>query len=321
MREITVVVPAYNAADYLPRCLESLLIQKRPIEIIVVNDGSTDETGRIAAEYAAWYDNVLAVNQKNAGSGMARKAGLALVRTPYVGFCDADDWADADMYEKLHDALVTSGADVACCGMALDWPDRSERMAQSHETGTVLNAEEAMRSLHRREDVFQYVNNKIYKRELFEGVLIRSKNFIGEDYAVVTQVLDKAEQIVVLNEALYHYVQTPVSVSRSGYKPQHELAYRIYKEEEKALIKKYPALKDEICNYVMTEYLAFLAAMGRSNVYDHEIARDIMRFARGNLIGYLRAPYVEARFKASALAAAVHYRIMTALYRAVAERK
>lgn len=321
MREITVIIPAYNAAGYLPRCLESLLIQKRPIEIIVVNDGSTDETGRIAAEYAARHDNVIAVNQENAGSGMARKAGLALVRTPYVGFVDSDDWVEADMYEKLHDALVTSGADVACCGLTLDWPNRSEKLTQSHDTGSVLNTEEAMRSLHRREDVFQYVNNKIYKIELFEGVLIRSKNFIGEDYAVMTQVLDKADRIVIVNEGSYHYVQTPVSVSRSGYMPQHELAYRIYKEEEIALIEKYPALKDEIRNYVMTEYLAFLAAMGRSNVYNHEIAEDIMRFARSNLIGYLRAPYVEARFKASALATAVHYRIMTALYRAVAERK
>ena len=320
MREITVVIPAYNAADYLPRCLESLLIQKRPIEIIVVNDGSTDETGRIAAEYAARHDNVIAVNQENAGSGMARKAGLALVRTPYVGFVDSDDWVEADMYGMLHDALVTSGADVACCGLTLDWPNRSEKLTQSHETGSVLNAEEAMRSLHRREDVFQYMNNKIYKRELFDGVLIRSKNFIGEDYAVMTQVLDKVDRIVIVNEGFYHYVQTSVSVSRSGYKPQHELAYRIYKEEEKALIEKYPALKDEICNYLMTEYLAFLAAMGRGNVYDHEIARDIMRFARRNLVNYLRAPYVEARFKASALAAAVHYRVMTALYRAVVER-
>lgn len=320
MREITVVVPCYNAESYLPRCLDALLRQTLPVEVIVVNDGSTDRTGVLAADYASRHDNIHVVNQDNAGSGLARRAGLQLVQTPYVGFVDADDWVEADMYQKMAAVLKAGQADTVCCGMMLDWPDRSERMIQSLETGTVLNAERALQARHRRASVFQYMSNKVYKTELFSDVLIRANNFIGEDYAVTVQLLERVQRVAILNEPLYHYVQTDSSMSRCGFKDQHRLGYQIYKEENALLKQRHPAISRDIDNYMETEYLAALAAMGRSSTYDHDIEREIMKFVRGNLLNYIQAPYVEVRFKASALAAAVHPRVMTALYRMIAER-
>lgn len=320
MREITVVVPCYNAESYLPRCLDALLRQTQPVEIIVVNDGSTDLTGVFAEEYAGRHDNVHVVNQDNAGSGLARKAGLRLVQTPYVGFADVDDWVEADMYQKMAMALKAGQADMVCCSMMLDWPDRAEKMLQRLEIGMVLTAEQALQGLHRREAVFQYMNNKVYKTELFSDVLIRAHNYIGEDYAVTVQLLEKAQRVAILNEPLYHYVQTDSSMSRCGFKAQHRLGYQIYKEENDLLKQRHPAIGRDIDNYMETEYLAALVAMGRSGAYDHDMEREIMKFVRGNLMNYIKAPYVEARFKVSALAAAVHPRVMTALYRMIAER-
>lgn len=259
MREITVVVPCYNAESYLPRCLDALLRQTLPVEVIVVNDGSTDRTGALAADYASCHDNIHVVNQDNAGSGLARRAGLQLVQTPYVGFVDADDWVEADMYQKMAAVLKAGQADTVCCGMMLDWPDRSERMIQSLETGTVLNAERALQALHRRASVFQYMSNKVYKTELFSDVLIRANNFIGEDYAVTVQLLERVQRVAILNEPLYHYVQTDSSMSRCGFKDQHRLGYQIYKEENALLKQRHPAISRDIDNYMETEYLAALA--------------------------------------------------------------
>lgn len=320
MSEITVVVPCYNAESYLLHCLNTLLRQTMPVEIIVVNDGSTDLTGALALDYAGQHDNVHVVNQDNVGSGLARKAGLHLVQTPYVGFVDVDDWIEADMYQKMAAVLKRCHADVVCCGMMLDWPDRAEKKLQSYETGTVLATEQALQSLHRREAVFQYLSNKVYKTELFSDVVIREHNYIGEDYAVTVQLLEKAQRVAILNEPLYHYVQTESSMSRCGFKPQHRLGYQIYKEENALLKQRYPAIGRDIDNYMETEYLAALAAMGRSGTYDHDMEREIMKFVRGNLPGYIKARYVETRFKVSALAAAVHPRVMTTLYRMIAER-
>ena len=119
--KVSVVVPVYNTAEYLPECLDSLVGQSiglDAIQVVVVDDGSTDDSGEVIRAYAERYpDNFVCLSQENAGQGAARNLGLARCEGEYVGFMDSDDFADADMYKDLYEAAQAANADMCVCGI------------------------------------------------------------------------------------------------------------------------------------------------------------------------------------------------------------
>lgn len=120
--KVSAVVPVYNTAEYLPECLDSLVGQSiglDAIQVVVVDDGSTDGSAEVIKGYAERYpNNFVCLNQENSGQGAARNLGLAHCEGEYVGFMDSDDFADADMYKDLYEAARAVGADMCVCGIA-----------------------------------------------------------------------------------------------------------------------------------------------------------------------------------------------------------
>ncbi len=119
--KVSVIVPVYNTAEYLPECLDSLVGQSiglESIQIVVVDDGSTDDSAKVIGSYAERYpENFVCLGQANAGQGAARNLGIAHCEGEYVGFMDSDDFADADMYRLLYDAASSADADMCVCGI------------------------------------------------------------------------------------------------------------------------------------------------------------------------------------------------------------
>lgn len=114
---ISVVVPVFNVEQYLEKCIESILHQTYPnIEIIMVDDGSTDNSGRICDEYCNQYDNCHVIHKNNEGLGMARNTGLEHIRGEYVTFCDSDDWLDPELVEKLYESIETNKTEFCKSG-------------------------------------------------------------------------------------------------------------------------------------------------------------------------------------------------------------
>ena len=117
MPELSVIVPVYNAEAYLRKCISSILQQTySDLEVILVNDGSIDSSGKIAQEIADEDDRVKVINQINQGVSSARNTGLRIAAGRYVGFVDADDWIEPTMYETLINGIIDCQADLACCG-------------------------------------------------------------------------------------------------------------------------------------------------------------------------------------------------------------
>lgn len=114
---VSVIVPVYNVESYLPKCIDSILEQTLSnIEVILINDGSTDNSGNIIDDYAKRDQRIITIHKENGGQGSARNEGLKIAKGKYIGFVDADDWIDKDMYEKLTNVAVKENSDLVVCG-------------------------------------------------------------------------------------------------------------------------------------------------------------------------------------------------------------
>ena len=118
MTKVSIIVPVYNVVDYLSDCLESLVKQTLDdIEIICVNDGSTDSSLIVLEKYEKQYDFIKIINQRNKGLASARNAGIAAAKGEYLGFVDSDDWIDTEFYEKLYEAAKRHNTDIAAASI------------------------------------------------------------------------------------------------------------------------------------------------------------------------------------------------------------
>ena len=119
MPKISIIVPVYNVEQYLAECIESIKDQSlTDIEIILVDDGSPDNSGAICDDYALKDDRIKVIHKKNGGLSSARNAGLEVAIGEYIGFVDSDDWVDGEMYEVLYKNAVENQAEIAACNIA-----------------------------------------------------------------------------------------------------------------------------------------------------------------------------------------------------------
>lgn len=219
MADISVIVPVYNVEALLPRCLDSILAQtKKELEIILVDDGSTDGCGRICEEYAARDERITVIHKENGGLTSAWKAGAAAASGRYLGFVDSDDWIDADMYEKMWASAQKYASDIVVCGLVFDYEDLSlQKRTEISAFEKEIYDREALEALFP-----QMINDghffgrllqparvtKLYRRELVvkNMQLCHEDVSVGEDMQLTMSVLLDAQRLSVVKDFYpYHY--------------------------------------------------------------------------------------------------------------------
>lgn len=204
--KVSVIVPLYNLAKYLPKCLDSLVRQTlRGIEIICVDDGSTDDSGKIADEYAAQDNRIRVIHQENSGASAAMNNGMAAALGEYIGFVDADDYVDLDFYETLYTAACEEGSDIAKARIVKHFADGS------------LNANYANFDiiLENKAHFTMPFWSAIYRRELLQKNKIQFPLGIktGQDIVWQAQAVHLSNGIALAkNHSSYHYIQRPDSM-------------------------------------------------------------------------------------------------------------
>lgn len=174
-RKVSLIIPVYNTVKYLRRCLESAVSQTyENMEIICVDDGSTDGSEKIVDEFATRDGRVIAVHQENRGESNARNTGLRIASGDYIGFMDCDDWIEPDMYECLVRELEEAGADMAIAGFYQEFANDDQVnqsiAVQNEKTvdSKVFDGRQLLRYIYERNSyrAFAYMWNKLYKREI-----------------------------------------------------------------------------------------------------------------------------------------------------------
>lgn len=302
---VTVVVPCFNSEKTICRCIDSLLSQTIPVQIIIVNDGSKDSTLEITDKYASENTNVKVISHDNRGLPQSRKAGLEQVETKYVAFVDSDDWVENDMFETLLALSEKYQAEISTCGLYYD-TEKNSRTSKGDSAELLVDGVEALRLLHKRVGVYPFMCNKLFLTEFLEGCEFPTGNFLGEDYATLVPCLLDAEKIVVTNLPLYHYIIKEGSMSKSGYSPAYRKAFETYK----LLYERYEANEavfgsgKEMAAYLCVEFSAIYVAMIRNSNYDVEAVAYIRDFLK-KYINLMLKERVGLKFKLSVLLIAV----------------
>lgn len=200
---VSIVVPVYQTEEYLPQCIEGLLEQTyRQIEVLLVDDGSSDSSGELCDWYAAQDDRITVIHQCNQGVSAARNVGIQAAEGIYIAFVDSDDWVDANYIEEMVQLLEQNGADAA--------------IAMSHgKTVNVWSGAEALRHLCYQKHFDTAPWGKLFRSELVKATLFPEGMFF-EDLAVVCRMIGSANRVVAARGSHYHYRVNPAGTMNGG---------------------------------------------------------------------------------------------------------
>lgn len=200
--KVSIIVPVYNVQKYLATCLNSLINQTlRDIEIICINDGSTDNSGKILEEFVQKDSRIKVITQQNKGQSVARNTGIEYATGEYLGFVDSDDFIDLDYFEKLYFTAKENNSDIACAGFKRCGKFMSSVRKSYNEVKIYTNINDKV--LIDKIPEHNYLWNKIYKRNKWHFKFEEGKFF--EDVAILIKILFYCNKMVTVPGTYYNY--------------------------------------------------------------------------------------------------------------------
>jgi len=235
--KISIIIPVYNVESYIRKCLDSVINQTyKNLEIICVNDGSTDGSGKICDEYAARDNRVKVFHKENGGVSSAKNIGLKNATGKYIGFVDADDWIEPDMYETLHKSAQNKNVPISVASYFKDAIPMSNKERISD--GIIDTKNMLLYPLKR--DYYMgfcgYLWNKLFSADIFKGLRFNEKINYAEDVLLYTETIIAGKCVgIYIDKPLYHYYQREKSISHSEFVNVKVDILVAYKKAEKLL--------------------------------------------------------------------------------------
>lgn len=251
---ISIVLPVYNAQEYIRKCIDSILKQSYPDwELIIVDNGSEDDSFQICHEYAKEEERIFVLHQyRNQGVSAARNLGLEKIAGDYITFLDADDWVADDYLEQLLKKAEGSKADMVVCGYRKVLLSERENDTLHHQE--TKEGEDNSKIYHRKEDYLRecFLNGYthcwgvLYKRSLLDGIHFPSKITIGEDVLFLLDTIMQAEIIEVTDyDGYYYYINEQGAMNRK-FTVSYMDQILCWKKAKERLIDNYPSLEDKL---------------------------------------------------------------------------
>ena len=265
---VSIVIPVYNTDKYLRRCIKSVINQTyNNLEIIIVDDGSTDKSMEICQEFLVHDKRIKLISKKNEGQAIARNIGIASSNGNYLGFVDSDDYIMEDMIESLLLNLIKYDADVSICGFYTDYIIKKKKN-YSFPDLQIFNNTELMDKYINTPIINSIIWNKLYKKELWDNITfpeIRSK----EDIFIMHELLGRAQKAIHIGECKYIQFVRPGSTEQSNFSlADLNLIYAVKKQQE-YINANYPQLKKNVAVKLARTYINILRKIHSSFSY-HE---------------------------------------------------
>ena len=295
---VSVILPIYNVEKYLNRCLDSVVKQTyRNLEIILVDDGSTDNSGAISERYAETDERITVYHKKNGGLSSARNYGIDRCNGEYITFIDSDDYVENDYVSYLFELLNNQTYKLSICSIYNDFEESGRIVDNGDHTKRILSAKEAIEMMCYHDLVDTCAYAKMYHRNLFSDVRY-PEGKLFEDIGTTYLLLDQNEAISCGFESKYHYVIRSNSIVTGQYNPR-----------KLDLLE----MTDKMAGYVTSKYPDLKGAVSRRRVYarfstlnqlldtkgDKDTKNEIISFIKVNAPSVLKDPKAPKRDKAA----------------------
>lgn len=291
MIDVSVIIPVYNTEKYLVACIESILHQTNvSLEIILVNDGSTDSSGSICDAYAKEHNNITAIHIQNSGQAIAKNEGLKLAQGNYIALTDSDDKMEPLMLYKMVSAGYEHDADIICCNYKqIDEHGKTSHLECTNKT-YILNHEEALIHFYSRDMIYSQCWTKLYKRQLLIDYHIENEPIrYDEDIIFNIRAFKVAQNTIIIDEPLYEYTYRENSVAHGYWNFKKNINQYIEDRIKRVHITQ-KAVKDESSNVqkwsLVHIIIYYNELLGRAALYpeyhsDKRI-KEILQFIRKN---------------------------------------
>lgn len=310
---ISIIIPVYNVENYLENCIKSVIQQTyKKLEIILVDDGSTDKSGSICDEYKKMDKRIKAIHKINGGLSDARNCGIDIASGKYITFIDSDDYIDTNYIEYLYKLISVNDADLASCTYKFV-DEKNNIISKSEKDSQVETVEtkDKMKSFFRNKNFDTTAWGKLYKAELFINSDIRYP--IGkyhEDVFTTYLLVDKAKRIVIGNEQLYNYRITPGSITQANFSVKHLDAIEGNEIRRDFIIKNYPECIKEASAGIIYSCNQVIVRMAKSNYYNESILMDIQVKYRKYIKDYITFDLASKKGKIFAFCCFISVKIM-----------
>lgn len=280
---ISVIVPVYNVEKYLERCVNSILEQTyQQLQIILVDDGSTDQSGKMCDAYAKKEERIIVIHKINGGLSDARNAGMEVATGEYVCFFDSDDWIEKDTLKTAYDALKTSGMDIAVWGFVKDFVDQNENIENTSYVAIgnhICKKEKRCNSILLQDEALTmigYAWNKLYKMSIISenSIKFEKGTSLVEDILFNEKVLSVAKGFCFIDGAYTHYMQRNRETLGAKFYPNFfELKLRACEARRKILIS-YGIPTEEIEKALSDSYFSALKSSCRMVSMNKKMSRE-----------------------------------------------
>ncbi|MBO4862298.1 MAG: glycosyltransferase [Firmicutes bacterium] len=260
---ISIIVPVYNVQKYLRECLDSILAQTYSfLDIILIDDGSTDSSGEICDEYAQKDSRIRVFHTANQGISAARNYALDRISGQWVGFVDSDDWIEPDMFEKLLNAAIFGGTPIAACSRSIDYVGSYTTFDRSDSPAVLRTLNEIAEGYFTGRMLGNVVWERIYRREVFDSGIRFPVGRIYEDISISTAIITGGWTISYIPDLLYHYRQRKTS-------SVHDRGLKKWADNWDAVYEQMNALYDLVPGY--RKYLIWNCAYAAGNIWEKSV--------------------------------------------------
>lgn len=307
---ISVIVPVYNVEKYLDRCVKSIINQTYSnLEIILVDDGSSDNSPKICDEYAKTDDRIKVIHKENGGVCSARNIGLEHCKGEYVGFVDSDDWLAPTMYENLL-PLCSGDGIIATTSASMVTKDGVVALNRAFSNELVSTNEFVRRILCRKDGCAVW--SRLFPRDVIGDSRFNEER-LNEEILFWLSILDRIKGVKYTSDIGYYYFYTQGSLSRCFGKSVHDMIGNS-KEVKKYINKIFPSLSKEAEQFVLYQHMNFLLACP----FDYDRNNDsmyveVLSYLRKHIMVGIKTPHFTKRDKAILLIVSFFPRLISLL--------
>lgn len=276
MKKISVIIPVYNIEKYLPKCLQSIEEQSvfQDLEIILIDDGSKDDSGKICDAFAAKHKNATVTHKKNGGVSSARNAGIESATGEYISFVDGDDYLDSNHFDEFFKDIDNTNSDLIIHDYYVEF-ENSFYKYRKNKIKKEFKREESIKEILSGGIIGNNLFDKVFKKSKLGNVRFDSKIRIGEDLLFIYQFLKNTNKSFARNIATYHYIQRQGSAMNSNFSDKFFDIIEVSKVIESDIKKNY----SDLINYaqaltIYSKYKTLERAYKSNDYSDYQVQID-----------------------------------------------